>query len=176
MGAYRRDQYENPASFVSQATQCFEQFPDCVIESVTSPRSGLQTECAWPPNLTEIRVRCERSLKQFSVIALNNARKARAAELARNPPPPPVGRREMIEEACRRNDNIDYWLNPARASDHPADPLASNPRKKWEPRSLKDLAAAAGKVMTDEEIEADYAANSKLCPPPKDDWKKLKWS
>jgi hypothetical protein len=166
MGAYRRDQFENPHSFVSQVTQCLEQFPDCVIESVTSPKGGLQTECAWPPNLTEIRVRCERSLKQYTNIALANARKQRAAEEANKP-------KALIADGPKadltvRNDANAYWLDPARKADHPADRFHAQ-RKPWVARPLKELAAEVGKTLTDEEI-------SKLPNNPPDLWKKLKAS
>jgi hypothetical protein len=173
MGAYRRDDFNNPAHFASTCVALLEQFPDTVIENATSPKSGLQTQAAFPPNPAEIRAFCERSLRSYQTIALNNARKQRAAELAKNPsPPPPSGPKVDL---ATHSETAGYWLDPARKEDHPVDPRNIK-RKPWVPRSLKELAAEAGKVMTDEEIETDYAANSKLCPPPKDTWKKLKAS
>jgi hypothetical protein len=153
MGAYRRDQFDNPGIFVSSATQLLETFPDCVIESVTSPRSGLQTECTFPPSLAEIRARCERSLRQYSSISLNNARKQREAERAKEPP--------VVESTQPKVDLI---------ATHPYFSREAVERRLCNPlEALKRLATEAGHPLTDEQIAAlpDSGVGQ---------WKKLKAS
>lgn len=160
MGAYRRDDFNNPAHWAINVTELLEQFPDIVIESATSPKSGLQTQAAFPPNPAEIRAFCERSLRSYNTIALNNARKERAAALARHPPPP-VSSEPKVDLAARHPE----WLSPeARAARRRGVSLAPA----WEPRSLEALAAEAGNVLTQAQIDA--------MPNNPTDWKKLKTS
>lgn len=138
MGAYRRDAFDNPGIFVSSVTQLFETFPDCVIESVTSPRSGLQTECTFPPSLAEIRARCERSLRQYSTISLANARKKLVAQQAKNPP--------AVAPVEPKVDLI---------ATHPYFKREAIEKRLFDPfATLKKLAAEAGHPLTDEQIAA----------------------
>ncbi len=138
MGSYRRDQFENPAIFVSGATQLLEGFPDCVIESVTSPRSGLQTECAWPPSHAEIKARCERSLRQYGAIYLNMVRQQKADERKKNPPKPATA-----------EPKVDLIAT------HPYFTREAMERRQFDPYAvLKKLAAEVGRTLTDEEIAA----------------------
>lgn len=150
MGAYRRDAFDNPGIFVSSVAQLFETFPDCVIESVTSPRSGLQTECTFPPSLAEIRARCERSLRQYSTISLNNARKRLVAERSKNPP-----------DSTPAEPKIDLIAT------HPYFKREAVEKRLCDPFAvLKKLAAEAGHPLTDEQI-AMMPSNSTGA------WKKL---
>jgi hypothetical protein len=148
MGAYRRDAFDNPGIFVSSVTQLFETFPDCVIESVTSPRSGLQTECTFPPSLAEIRARCERSLRQYSTISLANARKEVAAEAAKKLREPPPVKSETIEQIRARNQNLDYILAGRMKTDQVQE------KARWIPPTLAELAAKNGATVTPEQIAA----------------------
>lgn len=153
MGAYRWDDFTNPALFVSGVEMMLEQYPDCVIENMTSPRCGLQTESVRPPGQAEIRARCDNSLRSYKNIALNVARKARAAEAAKTPKPsqsdaPKV---DLIKtHPFFSRDAVERRLS---------DPFAA----------LKKLAAAAGRTLTDEEIAAIPDSDVER-------WKKLKAS
>lgn len=150
MGAYRRDAFDNPAIFVSSVTQLLETFPECVIESVTSPKSGLQTECTWPPGLAEIRARCERSLRQYSSISLNNARRQRVAEMAKEPRViPDRSQRETVEEICQRNPNAAHFLDPNNSAEREG---KIGDKARWVPPTLADLALKNGVTVTAEQL------------------------
>ncbi len=164
MGAYRLDQYANPDHFAMTCVRVLEDFPDVVIENATSPKSGLQTQAAFPPNPAEIRAFCERSLRSYSAIALNNARKARAAEAAKAQSKPAAAGPKVDLFA------VHPYLKAEAKQARLIDPRSSH--RPWVPRSLKELAAEAGRTLTDEDIE-------KMPNNPVeqwDRWKKLKVS
>lgn len=68
MACYRKDEFVNTDLALLQYAACIEQYPNEVIESATSPRSGLQTQCTFPPSLAELKAFCERSLRSFLAI------------------------------------------------------------------------------------------------------------
>jgi hypothetical protein len=69
MSVYRRDDFSNPTLAAVQYCTFLEQYSDQVIESVTSPKSGLQTEAKFPPTLAEVKAFCDRSQRSFDRIA-----------------------------------------------------------------------------------------------------------
>jgi hypothetical protein len=148
MGAYRRDDFNNPAHFASTCVQMLEQYPDCVIENATSPRSGLQTQVAFAPNPAELKAFCDRSLRSYSTIALNNARNEVAAEAAKKLRESAPVKSETIEQIRARNQNLDYIL----AGRMKADQIRE--RARWIPPTLAELAAKNGATVTPEQISA----------------------
>jgi len=58
--AYRRADYADAVGFVGQLGVVFEDYPESVIEAVTSPRTGLQRTCKFAPSIAEIAEACER--------------------------------------------------------------------------------------------------------------------
>lgn len=153
MGAYRLDQYANPDHFAMTCVRVLEDFPDIVIENATSPKSGLQTQAAFPPNPAEIRAFCERSLRSYSSIALNNARKARAAEAAKAAKP------TTVEPKVDLIATHPYFRREAVERRVAAEAIAT----------LKKLAAEAGRTLTDEDIASIPDSDT-------GQWKRLKAS
>jgi hypothetical protein len=148
LGAYRRDDFNNPAHFASTCVQMLEQYPDCVIENATSPRSGLQTKVAFAPNPAELRDFCDRSLRSYSAICLNNARKRRVAEAAERPKQVVPVKSETIEQIRARNVNLDYILAGRMKANQATE------KARWIPPTLADLAAKNGANVTPEQIAA----------------------
>lgn len=57
--AYRRDDFADPDGFVVQLGTILAEFPEEVIEYITSPRTGLQRRSKWPPTISEVLTACE---------------------------------------------------------------------------------------------------------------------
>jgi hypothetical protein len=57
--AYRRDEFADPDGFLAQLGMILERYSDDVIETVTSPFSGLQRTHKWPPSMAEVIDACE---------------------------------------------------------------------------------------------------------------------
>jgi hypothetical protein len=163
MGSYRRDDYQDPETFVKGLIAVLARYPESVMVEVTDQARGIPSKLKWPPSLAEVVEACDKAMAPLE----RQRRRDEVFGQRREAIAPPSRKRETIEEMCARNDDIDYWLNPARRSEHPPDPLGAG-RKPWEPRSLKQLAAEVGKTLTDEEIEA-------IPNDPEHQWKKLKW-
>ena len=53
LGAYRRGDFADPESYLVQLGMVLEKYDDAVIEAVTSPITGIQRTCAFPPSLAE---------------------------------------------------------------------------------------------------------------------------
>lgn len=66
MGAYRQDQFASPQSFAAQAAMVLERYPKAVIETVTSPITGLQRKLKWPPSLAELSAECDSEKERLS--------------------------------------------------------------------------------------------------------------
>lgn len=54
LSSYRRDEYANAAAFVTQLGMILGEYRKEVVEFVTSPLTGLQRKCKWPPSLAEV--------------------------------------------------------------------------------------------------------------------------
>jgi hypothetical protein len=57
--SYRKDQYDDPDSFMLQLGMVLEQYPDEVCRFVTDPRTGIQRRIKWPPTISEIVEACD---------------------------------------------------------------------------------------------------------------------
>ena len=57
--AYRADQFADAEGFVKSIGEVLRDFPDEVIEHVTSPRTGIQRRLKWPPSISEVVEACE---------------------------------------------------------------------------------------------------------------------
>lgn len=128
-GCYRRDDYANPAIFLAAAGAVLEEFPDAVVENVTSPKTGIQAEASFPPSLAELKARCVRSERALQNIELAKARSDRVEpQIA-----PPVDRtkHETIEELRAKYPDL-----LSRRTDRPHRAPVF--------RSLAEIAAEAG--------------------------------
>ena len=57
--AYRKDDYADPIGFVTQLGVILEKYPEWVVRYVTSPETGIQRTCKFPPSIAEIVSACE---------------------------------------------------------------------------------------------------------------------
>lgn len=57
--AYRRDDFSDPEGFVAQLGTILTDFPEEVVNYVTSPKTGLQRRSKWPPTTSEVLAACE---------------------------------------------------------------------------------------------------------------------
>jgi hypothetical protein len=58
-GSYRRDDFADPETFLMQLGRVLERYSDEVITEVTSPTSGVQRHCKFPPSIAEVVEACE---------------------------------------------------------------------------------------------------------------------
>ncbi len=54
LGSYRKDDFANPDVFLTQLALVLERYDDKVIEVVTSPATGIQRTCKFPPSIAEV--------------------------------------------------------------------------------------------------------------------------
>lgn len=59
VSAYRRDDFSDPEGFAVQVGMVLAAYPDCIVETVTSPLTGIQRRCIFPPSIAEIVSACE---------------------------------------------------------------------------------------------------------------------
>lgn len=57
--SYRRDQYDDPESYMASLGMVFEGYSDEVICYVTSPRTGVQRKVKFPPTISEVVEACD---------------------------------------------------------------------------------------------------------------------
>ena len=53
LGSYRKDDFADPDSYLVQLGMVLERYPDKVIREVTSPVTGIQRTCKFPPSIAE---------------------------------------------------------------------------------------------------------------------------
>lgn len=58
--SYRLDQYPEPKSFLAQVGMVMERYDAAVVAHVTSPLTGLQRKCKFPPSIAEVVEECEK--------------------------------------------------------------------------------------------------------------------
>jgi hypothetical protein len=59
LSSYRRDDFANPDGFLAQLGLVLEQYDDAVIRKVTSPLTGIQRHCKFPPSIAEVVEACD---------------------------------------------------------------------------------------------------------------------
>jgi hypothetical protein len=58
LAGYRKADYHNLEAFLTQAAMILTTFPKEIIEYVSAPETGIQTQLQWPPSLAEIVAAC----------------------------------------------------------------------------------------------------------------------
>jgi hypothetical protein len=53
LSSYRRDDFADPAGYAVQLAMVLERYGDDVIQAVTSPTTGIQRTCKFPPTIAE---------------------------------------------------------------------------------------------------------------------------
>jgi hypothetical protein len=52
-GSYRKDDFADPDSYLVQLGMVLERYDDATIRAVTSPVTGIQRSCKFPPSIAE---------------------------------------------------------------------------------------------------------------------------
>lgn len=76
LGSYRRDDFADPESFALQLGTVLERYDDKVIDAVTSPVTGIQRTCKFPPSLAEFVEFCEEHVRRSTFSSTWDARSA----------------------------------------------------------------------------------------------------
>lgn len=58
--SYRLDQYPDPKAFMAQIGMVLDQYDPQVVAIVTSPLTGIQRKCKFPPSIAEVVDECNR--------------------------------------------------------------------------------------------------------------------
>jgi len=159
-GSYRKDDFADADTFIANALKLMERYPDSAIEEVCDPRSGIVTECKFPPTIAELKQACD----------YHAERQARIAELACStfkpreprPPLPPGGAANLLVR--RSHPDYDKYIAWSQA------PERDDREWKWDEdeRGIwvglnaqadirKHATADTWKRYTDDELRAIYA-------------------
>lgn len=102
LSAYRRDDYADPVNFVAQLAIVLREYPRDVIEVATSPTTGIQRHCKFPPSLAEIVEFCDnlhrRSRKLAEWEAGARAQLAERAAIQDAEAAEPIDRRRAVAQ------------------------------------------------------------------------------
>lgn len=125
--AYRRDEFADPDGFVVQLGVVLEAYADNVILYVTSPQTGIQRRCKWPPTIAEVVEACDAESARQATLAryaaipkprsrtalLPDTRPGRRANVFIHADAPLYPR--MLEQSKSRDANpADWWLDETR--------------------------------------------------------------
>src|SRR5262245_11889417 len=75
-GSYRKDDFADPEGFLVQLGMVLERYDDKIIETVTSPLSGIQRECKFPPSIAEFVEFCDETQRRLNWATEYNKRTA----------------------------------------------------------------------------------------------------
>jgi hypothetical protein len=59
LSSYRRDDFADPDGYLVQLGMVLERYPDEIIRHATSPMTGIQRTCKWPPSIAEFIEFCD---------------------------------------------------------------------------------------------------------------------
>jgi hypothetical protein len=71
--SYRLDQYPDPDGFVAIMGTVLEQYDPQVVAIVTSPLTGIQRKCKFPPSIAEVAEECDRVRDEIDAEARRRA-------------------------------------------------------------------------------------------------------
>lgn len=112
LSSYRRDDFAEPEGFLVQLGMVLERYPDDVIRFATSPLTGIQRKCKFPPSIAEIVEECDKEV-------------ARTEMIKRYGPPIDVGRERELKHQ--------HWATVFVASNTP--PYADMVAKASDPKT-----------------------------------------
>jgi hypothetical protein len=69
LSSYRRDDFADPDGFLVQAGMVLERYPDEIIRQVSSPITGIQRTCKWPPSIAELVEFCNDAQRRATFTA-----------------------------------------------------------------------------------------------------------
>jgi hypothetical protein len=68
-GAYRHDDFADPELFIAQLGMILERYSDAIITEATSPLTGLQRACKFPPSINEAVQFCDELVRRSTYAA-----------------------------------------------------------------------------------------------------------
>jgi hypothetical protein len=71
--AYRIDSYPDPKLFMAQVGMVMEKYDAQVVAIVTSPLTGIQRKCKFPPSIAEVVEECDRVRDEINAEARRRA-------------------------------------------------------------------------------------------------------
>jgi len=118
VGAYRRNDAEDPALFIRAAATVLAGYPEKIVRRVTHPAYGIPSRLKFLPSIAEIRDACEEAMKPVYAAEREERLRAKNAVLLA----PPVVTAEQRARATER------WFNEIRPTMAAADkPLPETP-------------------------------------------------
>jgi hypothetical protein len=64
--SYRLDQYPDPKAFTAQIGMVLEQYDPQVVAIATSPLTGIQRVCKFPPSIAELVEFCDKTRSEIA--------------------------------------------------------------------------------------------------------------
>jgi hypothetical protein len=84
--SYRLDQFPDPEAFMAQIGTVLEQYDPQVVSIATSPLTGIQRKCKFPPSIAEVVEFCDQVRADIAATAARREAKiARPERAARQP-------------------------------------------------------------------------------------------
>jgi hypothetical protein len=80
LGSYRKDDFADPDSYLVQLGMVLERYDDKVIEAVTSPVTGIQRTCKFPPAIAEVVEFIDEHIRRAGFAANYDARSRKQLE------------------------------------------------------------------------------------------------
>ena len=74
LASYRRDDFADPDNYVIQLGMVIERYPDAIIKQATSPVTGIQRTCKFPPSIAEVVEFCNEMQRRSNYASDWNAR------------------------------------------------------------------------------------------------------
>jgi len=74
LASYRRDDFADPDNYVIQLGMVIERYPDAIIKQATSPVTGIQRTCKFPPSIAEVVEFCNEMQRRSNYASNWNAR------------------------------------------------------------------------------------------------------
>lgn len=74
LSSYRKDDFADPDGYVVQLAMVLERYDDKVIDAVTSPVTGIQRTCKFPPSIAEFVEFIDEHIRRATFAAQYDAR------------------------------------------------------------------------------------------------------
>lgn len=145
MGCYRTGEANDPEIYVRAIASVLGEYPEQIVRTVCSPRTGIPGKAKWLPNPAEVKSACEEAMRPI----LRLLEEERLAEECRNSLTGPTRLRMTAEEMEARYGK-NYGLSGGKERVGRTDGV----------RPLAEILREIG--LTEAEYEVIYASQTKL--------------
>ena len=149
-GAYRRDQFADPDSFVLQLCMVLERYSDAIVREVASPLTGIQRKVQFPPTIAEVVEFCDNEQARIERVKRYGDMRTHRADLRP---------KQHLANVLVRPGFEQYGKLVERAEKSPANQwkVDEEGRGIWVPLGwIDDLQKMPFKLYTAEQLEAIY--------------------